>query len=168
VTSVKLEPLLVKTSEGNIVSKGACGSLLGAVVLLFALVAAGCGGGDDTTESLSKSQFLKQGNAICKKGEEERGKLIIDASGKMKKEASVREQEDLVLEVLPTYENTTRELDDLGAPEGDEEKVDAIVEAMEEAVEKVEANPGSALVASYPFKEPNELVEKYGLKSCVA
>lgn len=148
-------------------SKGACGSLLGIVVLLFALVAAGCGGGDDT-ESLSKSQFLKQGNAICKEGEEERGKLIIDASGKLKQEASVEEQEDLVLEVLPTYEKTTRELDELGAPEGDEEKVDAIVEAMEEAAEKVEANPGTALVANVPFKEANEQVEKYGLKSCVA
>jgi hypothetical protein len=47
-------------------------------VLAVSLFAIGCGGGDDTTEttaSLTKAQFVKQGNAICENGNRE-----IDAS----------------------------------------------------------------------------------------
>lgn len=149
-------------------SKGVVGSILGVAVVLLALLGAGCGG-DDESEALTKAQFLKQGNAICKKAEEERGEAINKAAETFKgKEISLKEQEDLVLEVLPTYENATTKLDELGAPEGDEKKVEALVEAMEGAAEQVKASPGTALETSVPFKKANELAKKYGLESCIA
>lgn len=149
-------------------SKGVVGSILGAAVLLLALLGAGCGG-DDEGEALTKAQFLKQGNAICKKSEEERGKVIAETSAKFSgKEFTLKQQEDLILQVLPTYENAATKIEELGAPEGDEEKVEEIVKAMEEAAVQVKASPGTALETNVPFKEANELVEKYGLDSCVA
>ncbi len=48
-------------------------ALLAAIAALVALAAivAGCGGGGDTNEetvTLTKTEFIKQGDAICKKG----------------------------------------------------------------------------------------------------
>jgi hypothetical protein len=150
------------------VSKGVVGLIAGVVALLvFGVV--GCGDGDSTEEALTKAQFLRQGNAICFKKEKERNDIINEEGARLsgKTKNLVAEQEKLVLKILPTYEESAAGLDELGAPEGDEKQVEAIVKAMEEAAEKVKADPGTAVTTSLPFKKPNELNEGYGLKACV-
>jgi hypothetical protein len=149
------------------VSKGVVGSILGVAVVALALLVSGCGGSDDEPEALSKAQFVKQASAICQEGEKERGKLVEEFGQKAAgKKITVEDQEELVLAALPTYEKTTTGLSELGAPEKDEEKVAAIIEAREEAVENVESNPGTAVVGSIPFKKANDLAKDYGLTAC--
>lgn len=149
-------------------SKGVVGLIVGAIALLV-FGAAGCGDGDSTEEALTKKQFLRQGNAVCYKKEQERNDIIAAEgarlSGGTKNLAA--QQEKLVLKILPTYEEATAGLDELGAPEGDEKQVEAIVEAMEEAAEKVKADPGTAVTTGLPFKKANELAQDYGLRSCL-
>lgn len=152
------------------VSKGVFGSvacLLAALSLLFA----GCGGGDDeTTSSLTRAQFIKQGNAICKKSEEEKGKAIRALISKLdpSKPISQKRKEQLVVTViLPPYEQTTEDLKGLGTPEGDEEEVEDIIKEMEKAAKEAKADPGVAVTSVRQFEKANKMATSYGLTSCI-
>jgi hypothetical protein len=137
-------------------------------VLALALVIAGCGGGDETT-ALTKGQFLKQGNEICKQQTEKRNAEIRKAiEGKdQTKLLPLAQREKLVLETLPAYAEVPKRLQALGAPEGDEKEVEAITTAMEEAVKSVEADPKAALESTKQFFKASKLASEYGLEECV-
>lgn len=145
--------------------KGSLVALLG--FLVAALLVAGCGG-DDETSSLTKAEFVKQANAICKEGRAEREDLFKTFTEEIKSGKATREdQESLVTVVLkPPYEKTIESLKGLGAPEGDEKQVEAIIAAMEKGLEKAEDNPLVSLRTNIQFAEANSLAAKYGLKDC--
>lgn len=151
-------------------SKGVLGSIL-CLLAALSLLFAGCGGGDDeTTSSLTRAQFLKQGNAICKKSEEEKGKALRALVAKLdpNKPITQERKEQLVLTViLPPYEQTTEDLKGLGTPEGDEEEVEAIIKAMEEAAKESRADPGVAVTSVRQFEDANKMATDYGLTSCI-
>lgn len=70
---------------------------------------------------------------------------------------------------LPPIQATAEELGELGAPEGDEEQIAAIIEGMEETVEASEEEPmsvieGTGSGSGGPFDEVNKLAAKYGFK----
>ncbi|HET7589047.1 MAG TPA: hypothetical protein VFK14_02510 [Solirubrobacterales bacterium] len=132
---------------------------------LFALLITGCGGSG--SKELSKAEFVKQGNAICEEATKAREKALVEFSETTNPKANqevVREK--LLAKILPLYEGAAEQLGELGAPAGDKAKVEGIVEAMEEAAARVEADPQTAAVGSLPFKKANEAAESYGLKAC--
>lgn len=144
--------------------KGAVGLIVGAIVLC-ALVATGCGGGGGT---LTKAEFVKQGNAICKQEEDRRSKIVAEMSKSFNSKGDVAaQQEQLLMKVIPTYEESAARLDGLGAPEADAKKVEEIITAMEGAAARAKANPQTAITSSLPFKKADQLASAYGLKSCV-
>jgi len=133
----------------------------------FALVVSGCGGGSGSG-SLTKTEFAKKADEICTRGESERGEVVKAASQKFSgKKVTGAEQEQVVVEALPSYEKATQKIKELGAPEGEEKQVEAFVEAMEEAAENVKADPGTATTGNIPFKKADELAEELGAKGCV-
>jgi len=144
---------------------------IAALVALTALVA-GCGGGDETTDetvTLTKTEFIKQGDAICKQGNDESEKeaeeFAEDNDFKLEK-ASKKQLEEAVGEVLvPNLEQQIEELDALGAPEGDEDKVEAIIVSLEEATGEIEDDPGIVFQGDV-LKKPSKLAEEYGFKVC--
>lgn len=147
--------------------KGTIAAALTALAAL-SLIIVGCGGGDDSTASLTKAQYIKQANAICKKGEEERAALLQSATENVNREFTDAEKEKVVMTVfVPPYRKTIKELKALGLPEGDEEKAEAIVKAMEESAKKIEAEPLKGLEDISQFEEPNKLASDYGLTNCV-
>lgn len=137
------------------------------LLIIVLLAVAGCGGGDD--DELTKAEFVKQGNAACKESKTEQQQLFQTVSKSIKpSEVTKADQEKLVTEVLiPPYEKNIETLDDLGAPAGDEEEVEAIIKAMESSIDKVEANPLVALRTTLQFAGANSLAAKYGLTDCV-
>jgi len=140
-----------------------------AVILAAALLVGGCGGSG--TETVTKAQFTKQANAICEKGDKER-KAKFKAVNVPKPEGSGGwtnpEMEKVVLDIfVGPYNEMIDELKDVGLPEGEEEKAEAIFEAMEDGVEKVENDPIAALSGTELFKEANKLNIEYGLTGCV-
>jgi hypothetical protein len=147
------------------VKKGSLLAVLGFLVAVLAV--AGCGGGDETS-SLTKAEFVKQGNAVCKEKKSEREDLFQTFTKEVGSgDVTKADQEALVAEVLqPPYEATIEGLKDLGAPEGDEQQIEAITEAMEKALEKAEANPLVSLRTNIQFAEANALAVKYGLTDC--
>ena len=141
-------------------SKGAIGSIVGLAVLV-ALLAAGCGssGGE---ESLSKQDFVRKANAICGKWQQERGERFREASSKFKPPVTQAKREKAILLVLAPYGKAAESVAELPPPEGEEEKVEAISTAMEEAYAQAQANPGTLISSSAPFNKANELAEDYG------
>ena len=144
--------------------------LLAAVAL--ALVAAGCGDDDDSGDSgdgsataLTKEEFLQQGNAICANGNAE-----LDAvTANFGPGTSPAEIEAFVTDTL--VPNVQGQIDDLSAltpPEGDEEEVEAILTAAEDALAEVEEVPSTVTEdgGTDPFNEANRLAEDYGLVAC--
>jgi hypothetical protein len=149
------------------VSKGAIGTLLAMVVVAVTLLAGCGGGGEDST--LTKSQFVSQANALCKKGEEERLKIFQSEAQKLspKEQKEQPKQEEVILAGLGAYEKAAEDISGLNAPAGEQKEVEDLVAAMEEAADRVKANPGTALVSGLPFKKADEAAEKIGLQDCV-
>jgi hypothetical protein len=135
---------------------------------LLALVLAGCGGSDDGSDSLTKAAFLKQGNALCQEERKEREKVTEAALAEYMKKETPKAKEEAVLTVLRGYEQMTTHLSELGAPEGEEEEVADIIQAMEKGASRAKADPARAFEEFFPFRDANKAVEDYGLSKCTA
>jgi hypothetical protein len=152
-------------------------SKLIAVLAAFAaimVIVAGCGGGDDSSSdssSITKAQFVKQADAICEKGnkesEAEFEELAKEKGFSEKKEPSKPQQEEIISEIVaPGVQKQIEEIDALGAPEGDEKQIEAMVAAVEEGVEEIEENPASLIEGKNPLAKGTKLAKDYGLKAC--
>jgi hypothetical protein len=163
--------------------------LAGATLVLLAMILAlaGCGSSSgstestetaetaettETTSSLTKAAFVKKGNAICAKSEEEVAagveKLAKENNALEKKPLSAKQMEAVAGEVLvPTVRKQLNEIRALGIPSGDEQEVEAIFAAVEEGIEKTEEDPSAfAEGGSGPFVKANKLAREYGLTVC--
>jgi hypothetical protein len=144
-----------------------------AALLALAVLVAGCGGGDETTDSatvtLTKAEFIKQGDAICKEANEENeseAEEFAEENGFTLEKASKDQLEEAVAEVLvPSLSQQAEEIEALGAPEGDEDKVEEIVVALEDATGEIEDDP-SLVFEEKSLEKPNQLAEAYGFKVC--
>lgn len=132
-------------------------------------VMAGCGG-DDESSSLSKAEFTKEADAICARQEEKKNKDLIAAYKKYGEEGrkGKKAQADFILEAaLPPIAQMTEELADLGAPSGEEDKVEAMVQALEEEIQNIEDDPiGTATGKVGDFDKANKLAKELNLKAC--
>jgi hypothetical protein len=147
-------------------------ALLAALAAL-ALIVAGCGGGSDSTESttsLSKAEFVKQGNAICAKGNEEIEEGFEEFGKEHglseKKEPSKAELEEAVETVV--VPKITKELESIRALGPPDEEAEAALDAAEEALEKGEEDPSQFFKEENagPFAKANKLAREYGLTKC--
>ncbi|HET6997154.1 MAG TPA: hypothetical protein VFI03_01065 [Solirubrobacterales bacterium] len=137
------------------------------IVALIALAAAlsvpGCGGDDEAT--ITKAELIKKGDAICKKADKTQGDDYIAYARKSGDPGTT--ESNVSKFVFPPVVEQTEELEALGVPEGDEEKVDAIIAGIEEALKKSEAvlgkNPENF---EAPFEEVSKLAADYGFEAC--
>lgn len=146
----------------------------------IAMIVGGCGGGDDNTDStagtdsteLTKAQFVKQGNAICAKANEELNQEVekfFKESGLGEKQSpSTAELKEITEDfVTPLVGRQVEEIRELGAPAGEEEQVEKVLAAVEEGIEKSEEDPDSLIAGkNSAFGKANELAIDYGLKTC--
>jgi hypothetical protein len=150
-------------------------ALLATVVALVLI--AGCGGGSDsntstdaTSSSLTKAEFVKQGNAICAKGSKEINEgfeKFVEENGLSKTKApSKAVQEKAVRTVL--IPRIRKELEDIRALGPPDEEAEAALDAAEEALEKGEEEPIQFLKeeSAGPFAKANRLAREYGLTKC--
>jgi hypothetical protein len=154
-------------------NKHLIGALAGLAVL--AVVVAGCGSSSDdtsSTASLSKAEFVKQGNAICKEGNEkiesEFEKFAKENNLSKKKAPTEAQLEEAAHKFLiPTITKQVEGLRALGAPSGEEEKVNTLLDDAEEALEEVEEDP--SLLSdekNEPFEDVNKEARAVGLTTC--
>lgn len=140
-----------------------------ATVAVAALLA-GCGnGGDESTSTLTKTQFIKQANAICAKANYDQLVAFKKATEKtpINPNSKAGQEKIVVVFGLPPISKAVEELAELGAPSGDEDRVGAIVSGIEDAVKEGEEDPSIVLdSAASPFIPANKLAAAYGLESC--
>jgi hypothetical protein len=149
--------------------------LLFAGMLAVGLIAAGCGddgdessdtGTDTVATALTKEEFLAQGNAICKQGavEIEGAAEQLFGSGQPTPEQLETFANDTL---IPGIRDQIDQIRALAPPEGDEEKVNSMLDKAEDAVAELEANPQSAFrEGNDPFAEVNRELAAYGLTTC--
>ena len=143
----------------------------------LALLIAGCGGGGgtSTTEStesqapLSKAAFIARADAICEVGNRESTDEVTEfakENGFANGEPNKEQAEEIVSEVLvPNLERQADELRALGAPAGDEDKVEKILTSLEEKTGEIKKDPLSYFEGN-SLEEPSQLEAAYGLNAC--
>jgi hypothetical protein len=149
------------------------GTIAIAIALAVAALVAGCGGGDSSTAtgSISKAAFIKKVDAVCKKGTERMQRAVVSF---LKEHRNVRrpnngQSEKLVGTVIvPSVRREIKELKALGAPDGDEDRVDAMVSALEEGAETAEDDPKAVVAGSSDvvFGIASRLAGEYGIEAC--
>jgi len=141
--------------------------VLGLVLALALIAAVGCGGSSDP-ETLTKAEFAQQGNKICAEATRNRQKIISEVvEGANPKGNQEAVQEEVIQKAMPTYEQAAEQIGELGAPKGEEEKVESLVGAMEEAAERAKADPHTAVISNVPFRKADKAAQELGLKECV-
>lgn len=160
------------------------------VAALVCLALGGCGGGEDAsggdstaaasggqaetieTSSLSKAEFIKQAEAICAREGEHFLQLISSYMSSHAPKSGESEQEVAAEGVrqtlLPKFQNQIDQIRELGAPAGEEEEVEAILAAMQRAVDALAKRKEVALATDIDqeFRPAGRLAIRYGLEYC--
>lgn len=147
-------------------------ALLAALTAIAAIVG-GCGssGGSSTeSSSLTKAELIKQGDEICKKGEEtleEEANEFAKENGINPNKPTKAQQEEVIEQVVaPALHKQAEELRNLGAPSGEAEAVEEIFDSLEKGTEELEEEPGQLLKGANPVGEASKLAKEYGFKEC--
>jgi hypothetical protein len=139
-----------------------------ASVAAVAAVAVGCGGGD--SDELTKAEFTKQADAICAKSTKQAqanfGAALrkVADKGKSSNEEKAAEVGEEVL--LPYYQSKVDGLESLEPPSADEDRIAAIVGALEKGIDEGGENPEDIIPGLPGIEEANEMAKKYGLEDC--
>jgi hypothetical protein len=143
-------------------------------MLAAAALLSGCGGDDDeggfspvVSDSLSKVEFLRQADEICFSTEsriEAAADDLLTAEG----DPDPAEVERVALGiVVPALESEVAAISALGAPEGDEDTVEAILDATRDGIAEIEADPQElANKVPEPLVEAERLARRYGSSQC--
>lgn len=143
--------------------------LLPALLLTLSPLFVACGGGDDAPSSaepepLTKAEFVTQAEEICAEGNQELEAAAEQFSAQPSEEEITQFAED---ELVPNIQQQHDDIAALGAPEGDEDEVQAILDSLQEGIDAVEQDPAS-LLSGDPFAEASDLADSYGLPKCAA
>jgi hypothetical protein len=148
------------------------GGITIAAVLVMGLVLVACGSDSSSTDTtgtataLSKSEFLKQGNAICAKGNKATNQLVNQTFTNGQKPTQAQLQQ-FTTQVVPIVQGQIDGLRALGAPSGEEQQVNKILDDAQSALDKVQNDPSQFLNGD-PFKQANQEAKAYGLTACGA
>ncbi len=136
---------------------------------LLALLLAACGGGSQSSQTLSKAQLIKHGDAVCEKAGEEKARAfpayIKENPTSLKSKAGVGEIITAV--VVPELEEELEGLKQLGTPTSGATEFEAIIAALEAAIAEAEDRPHSLTEqGKTPIKRANRLAGEYGFTVC--
>jgi hypothetical protein len=125
----------------------------------------GSSGSKGASKPLTKSEFTTRTSEICiqvppsyqsklKELEKKEGKKLSKAESNLKA-------------AIPPLETTISSMEELVPPQGDEETVEAILDALKAGVQTLEEEPLSKLSgAESPFAKFQKLAKEYGLATC--
>jgi hypothetical protein len=136
--------------------------------LLLVCTAVAC---SDDEERLSEDEFLEQGNAICKEGNDALDaafeELEVGPDGQPSQDAVVALFEDTL---IPNVSDQVEQLDELNPPEELEDDVDALVDDAEAAIAEIDEmiadDPEAFFEGEDPFEAVNEQAGELGLTEC--
>lgn len=125
---------------------------------------------------LKKAAYVKKGDEICAKVPQTYQQLATKLNAsleaeekKQKKKLSEKEKEEEVNlnAAVPPLRTAIEEFAALGAPEGDEELAQEVVDSLQAAADGLEADPSLPLTGKgSPFEEFVKVTKGYGFKGC--
>lgn len=145
-----------------------------AAVLAALAILAGCGDeGGVETSALGKAAFIGKANAACERLGE--NSVTEDSAYQRKSEAEGASESVALAEMaeavmVPAIEAKAEAIRSLGAPAGDEEKIESILAAEEEATAEIKdlSEVDSIQVIIDYMGEPNVKLYEYGLDACAS
>ena len=138
------------------------------------MLAIGCGDSDVTPttagredEPPTKREFLFEADRICFSSDA-RIEAAADDLATAEREPPPAEVRRIVLGVVvPALETEVRAIGSLGAPRGDEEEVEAILDATERGIAQIKADPVAVVDGPPPaLREAGRLAKAYGSRQC--
>lgn len=126
------------------------------VAILF-LCAAGCGRSDP---GITKAEYLREGNAICSRGNEK----IAAIARQPPAGADADALSTFVRAFVPGIRDQLRQLKELGYPNGDKAELSAIFADASAILDRAERDP--ATVDGRAFDGVNHRLTSYGLNVC--
>ncbi|MGK2956594.1 MAG: hypothetical protein ACSLFI_13120 [Solirubrobacterales bacterium] len=147
----------------NIFKAAAC-----SVVVAFALGVAGCGGSDDDSsdDSITKTEFVAQANAICAESNTAIESAESEAFSGNQQPTDADIEAFVNDTVIPQVDEQLTSIEELGAPEGEEDQVNEILDAANQALDEAKTDPASLAGNADPFADANKLAAAYGLNEC--
>ena len=145
-------------------------------VLAVAVLGAGCGDDGESTASASvtKAQFTKEANSICAERRKEQtaafenyGKEVQAASkdGEAAAKAERKVANELIEEkILPSLEDQLDQMEELGAPTGDEAEIARMLNNLSKGIEELEEGGVRKLVEGGSLLDFQKEAKAYGLK----
>jgi hypothetical protein len=134
---------------------------ISAAVLLVATAA--CGGDDD---ELTKAEFVRQANAICKAGNEQLDAAVDETFMGNQRPSNAQLEEFATETVIPNIQRQIDDLRALEAPSEDEEQVEEILDSAQGEVDRLENEPIGLFTDETSFVETNKLSRAYGIDRC--
>jgi hypothetical protein len=133
-------------------------------VLALGAIAAGCGSSDDdsSTSALTKTEWIAKADAICKQGNQQIEQAAQQQFGNGKPTAADVRQFG-VGTALPNTQTQVDKIRALGAPSGDEDQVNKILDTVQADIDKAKA---AGDVEDSTFADGNALAKQYGLEVC--
>lgn len=142
-------------------------------ILLALLPLVGCGEDDGDSPMISKAVFVKKASAICSETNAKASSEGIKVLRRLESDGASGQDPEaaLVTEwLVPTIQTEIDELRALGTPDGDEERVDAILVALQDVIDRADADPERYLSEQvnfeHPYKEVEKLATAYGISEC--
>jgi len=151
--------------------------MLLACAFAAAALSAGCGSsssGSGTTQvtasSVSTAEFKSKAESVCESGSKQ---IELDYAAFLKEKGSVKNPSKAVFEelvaavVTPNVEREIEEISEIGAPSGEVDKVQAIVDTRQESIDLAEADPEAVVHNSKKiFAKASKTALEYGLPAC--
>lgn len=137
--------------------------LVGLVVVAAVIGCAGCGSSSSSsTAKITKAQYVARANAICAKGNAVQSR----ASAKLGNSPSRSQITHYVTTFLiPNIQGQINAVRALGAPPGDQAKVNQFINDAQADLNKLKANPQLATSSSL-FNNFSARAHPYGLTQC--
>lgn len=143
----------------------------GAVIVSVLGLIAGCGGGGASERGVTKAEFVKRANSICKERVDELARSYTDLAeeverGEVKQTQAAAKFVNAIF--LPGVRQEIAKLERLTPPEEHAEQIAAILAAGRTGVRRAEGTEPGVLFrqADYAFNDLNRLARAYGLRMC--
>lgn len=149
-------------------------TLVTTALLTLGLVTAVFAGAASAGEELSKKEYLKEGNKICKQANDDVNAIFDEAfagidfpeSGQPPPEAAGAIEMGIAA-AAPVFQAALAEIDALEGPRALEQKVQKLIEQYTAVLEDVVADPQQLLTEEDdPFERLDKRARKLGLKAC--
>jgi hypothetical protein len=140
----------------------AVGATVIAVAVAFGGIAAASG-----NKQLTKKQFIKQADKICKAFDDEQNQVAEQyfANTPQNQQPDPATITAFWTAIKPAFEQQIDDIRALREPKSDTKAIKRLLAAVEAGSKKVDADPPAALTGQ-PFAKADKLAKQYGFKIC--